>query len=93
MTSAHHRKSLCARLAVAAVVLLFASPLRAQSGGPAPFKDFNGYVAWMQKTHKAPFNRNAVMTPTAAKALIDAQAKTRAAQAQDHERPAQWRLR
>ena len=83
MTSAHHRKSLCARLAVAGVVLLFASPLRAQSGGPAPFKDFNGYVAWMQKIHKAPFNRNAVMTPTAAKALIDAQAKTRAAQAQD----------
>ena len=66
-----------------AVMLLMGAPLWAQTDKPAPFKDFQGYVAWMQKNHKAPFNRSAVMPQGAAKALFEAQVKTRAASSQN----------
>jgi hypothetical protein len=48
----------------------------ASAGGPAPFKDFESYVQWIQSNHKAPFDRdNAFLPPKAAKELKEAQAK------------------
>src|ERR1700675_1143513 len=67
-----------ATLASGAILFLTAAPIWAQTDKPAPFKDFQTYVAWMQKNHKAPFNRSALMPPGAAKALLEAQAKMRA---------------
>jgi hypothetical protein len=65
------------------MLLLMAAPLWAQSGKPAPFTDFPGYVSWMQKNHKAPFSRSgAVMPRGGAKTLQAAQAKTHALGAQ-----------
>ncbi len=81
-------KPVCTRLTGMGILLLMAMPVWAQSGAPAPFKDFQGYVAWMQKIHKAPFNRNEVMPPGAAKALLDAQAKVLALGAQNVAAPA-----
>jgi hypothetical protein len=66
-----------------AILFLMGAPLWAQSEKPAPFKDFQSYVAWMQKNHKAPFSRSAVLPQGAAKALFEAQAKTRAANSQN----------
>jgi hypothetical protein len=84
MQRSDRRKPLYSRLAIAALLLLLTAPLWAQSGGPAPFKDFPGYVAWMQKTHKAPFNRSgAVMPAGGAKALQEAQAKIHALDTQN----------
>jgi hypothetical protein len=49
--------------------MIIAAPVWAQTGERAPFTDFASYVAWMQKNHKAPFNRNAaVMPPSGVKA-------------------------
>ncbi|HTP45224.1 MAG TPA: hypothetical protein VMJ13_11690 [Candidatus Acidoferrum sp.] len=68
----------------AAILFLMAAPLWAQSGKPAPFKDFQTYVAWMQKNHKAPFSRSGAMMPQGGvKALLEAQAKMHAAEAQN----------
>jgi hypothetical protein len=72
-----------AALLAGAILFLMAVPLRAQTDKPAPFKDFQSYVAWMQKNHKAPFNRSAIMPQGAAKALFEAQAKIRAASSQN----------
>jgi hypothetical protein len=75
-------KATHSKLLAAAILFLLAAPLWAQNDKPAPFKDFQTYVAWMQKNHKAPFNRSAVLPPGAAKALLEAQAKMRASGAQ-----------
>ena len=73
------RKTLRLKLLTGVILLLMAVPLGAQSSTPAPFKDFPSYVAWMQKNHKAPFNRSAVVIPQgAAKALQATQAKMQA---------------
>jgi len=78
MTRYSCRKAIFGQFINVVALLLVAIPVFAQSGGPAPFKDFQGYVAWMQKNHKAPFNRSAVMPPGGARALLEAQAKARA---------------
>jgi len=84
MTPSECRKTLYGKLLSGGILLLMAAPLWAQSGGPAPFKDFQGYVAWMQKNHKAPFSRSgAVLPPGGAKALLEAQAKMRALDSQN----------
>jgi hypothetical protein len=73
-----------ATLVSGAVLLLISVPLRAQTGKSAPFTDFPSYVAWMEKNHKAPFNRNgAVMPPGGAKALQEAQVNTHTLKAQN----------
>ena len=54
------------KLLTGVILLLAAVPLGAQLGKPAPFKDFSSYVTWMQKNHKAPLNRSAVVMPKAA---------------------------
>ena len=72
-------KTLHAKLLIGTLTLLFASPLWAQTASvqkPAPFTDFSGYVKWIQRNHKAPFDRDgAVIPPGGAKALREAQAK------------------
>lgn len=79
MTRSDCRFSLYARLASAALLLLFAAPLYAQTGKPAPFKDVASYVAWMKKNHKAPFNLSGVILPPGgAKALHASRAKSNA---------------
>jgi hypothetical protein len=74
-----HAKTRCAKLLSGAFALLFAVPLWAQTARvqkPTPFKDFPGYVQWMRKIHKAPFDRDGSVLPTeGAKALREAQAK------------------
>ncbi len=56
------------------IALLWGSLASAQS--TAPFTDFSSYVHWMQKNHKAPFDRDgAVMPPGAAAALRETAAK------------------
>jgi hypothetical protein len=56
------------------IALLWGSLASAQS--TAPFTDFSSYVHWMQKNHKAPFDRDgAAMPPGAAAALREAAAK------------------
>jgi len=71
--------TLYAKFVIGTFLLLAAAPLCAQSTGTAPFKDYQSYVAWMQKNHKAPFNLStAVLPPGGAKALLDAQAKSQA---------------
>jgi hypothetical protein len=72
-----------ATLIIAVILFVFAAPLRAQTDKPAPFKDFQSYVAWMQKNHKAPFSRSAVMPQGAAKAMVEAQARMHAANSQN----------
>lgn len=48
----------------------------------APFKDFPTYVQWMQKNHRAPFDRDgAVMPQGGRQALLKSQAAARAARA------------
>lgn len=48
----------------------------------APFKDFQGYVQWVQKNHKAPFDRDGAAFPQGgAQKLLKAQAAARGAQA------------
>jgi hypothetical protein len=48
----------------------------------APFKDFPSYVKWMQKNHRAPFDRDGAILPHGgAHALMKAQAVARAAEA------------
>ena len=79
MMKMQSRKTLRLKLLTGVILLLMAVPLGAQSSTPAPFKDFPSYVAWMQKNHKAPFNRSAVVIPQgAAKALQATQAKMQA---------------
>ena len=76
MTKMRSRKTMRVKLLTGVILLLAAVPLGAQLGKPAPFKDFSSYVTWMQKNHKAPFNRSAVVMPkAAAKGLQAAQAK------------------
>jgi hypothetical protein len=56
------------------MALLWSSVASAQS--TAPFTDFSSYLHWMQKNHKAPFDRDgAVMPPGAAAALRETAAK------------------
>jgi hypothetical protein len=56
------------------IALLWGSLASAQS--TAPFTDLSSYVHWMQKNHKAPFDRDgAVMPPGAAAALRETAAK------------------
>jgi hypothetical protein len=48
----------------------------------APFKDLTSYVQWMQKNHKAPFDRDGAVFPHGgAQTLMKAQAAARVAQA------------
>jgi hypothetical protein len=61
--------------------LLWAQSTSAQTQ-VAPFKDFPSYVQWMQKNHKAPFDRDgAVLPPGGTQALMKSQAAARAAKA------------
>lgn len=77
--SPYRAKTLHAKVLSGAIALLFAAPLCAQTASiqkPAPFRDFPSYVKWMQKNHKAPFDRDGAAMPTGgAKALREAQAK------------------
>ncbi len=78
MKAIERRNNLPAKLAIVAVLLLAAAPLWAQSGQPAPFKDVPSYVAWMQKHHKAPFNRSGAATSqTHTRAALNAAAAGR----------------
>jgi hypothetical protein len=84
MKQRESRMTLHAKLMSGAILLLMAAPLWAQTGKPAPFKDFPSYMAWMKKNHKAPFNRSGVVMPQgSAKALQEAQAKTNTLDAHD----------
>ena len=48
----------------------------------APFKDLTSYVQWMQKNHKAPFDRDGAVFPKGgAQTLMKAQVAARVAQA------------
>ncbi len=70
-------------LLAASILFLACVPLHAQSTQPAPFKDIPGYIAWMNKNHKAPFNiPGANITPAAARAFL-ARAKANAQSAQN----------
>ncbi|MGA8229958.1 MAG: hypothetical protein WB795_00650 [Candidatus Acidiferrales bacterium] len=78
-------KTLPTKVVCGAILSLMAVPLWAQTGKPAPFTDFPSYVAWMQKNHKAPFNRSGAMLPQGgANALQQAQARAQAAAAVQH---------
>jgi hypothetical protein len=48
--------------AISAVALMISLPEAAEAH-PPPFKDFATYVSWMQKRHKAPFDRDAAVLP------------------------------
>jgi hypothetical protein len=77
--SRSREKTLHAKLLIGAFALLFAAPLWAQTASVqkvTPFADFPSYVKWIQKNHKAPFDRDGAVIPTGgAKALREAQAK------------------
>jgi hypothetical protein len=61
-----------------ALAVLMSQQLFAQ----APFQSFTGYVQWMAKNHKAPFDRDgAAFPPGGAQKLIKAQAAARGARA------------
>jgi hypothetical protein len=62
------------RTCVVAILFFAAMPLRAQSTKP-PFTDYPGFVAWMEKTHKAPFKSASTARP-ATNALLSAQTRT-----------------
>ncbi len=72
-------KTLRAKLMSGIFLLVFVVPLWAQTARaqkPTPFTDFPSYVQWMRKIHKAPFDRDGSVMPTAgAKALQEAQAR------------------
>jgi hypothetical protein len=60
--------------AVLLVSALAAQPANAQN--KAPFSGLDSYVKWMQRHHKAPFDRDgSALPPGGAKALRDAGAK------------------
>jgi len=83
MRPANFRNTLVLPSLLAAILLLAASPLGAQSAQTAPFKDVSSYIAWMNKNHKAPFNiPGATVTPAAAKAFA-ARAKANSQSAQN----------
>jgi hypothetical protein len=63
-----------ASLLRATILLVSLSPLHAQSSKPA-FTDYPGFVAWMQKNHKAPFKGASTVRPVA-NALLSAQSRT-----------------
>lgn len=71
-----------ARMVRAALVFLVAGFFWgdvAKAQEPTPFKNLGAYVKYVQKHHKAPFDRDgAVMPPGGAKALAAKQAKARA---------------
>jgi hypothetical protein len=71
----NYELTLRATLVGAAMLLFAAKPLWAQASKTSPFTDYPGYVAWMQKNHKAPF-KGVATTKLGAKALKDAQSKT-----------------
>jgi hypothetical protein len=60
------------KLLGAAILLFVATPLGAQTTKPALFTDYSGYVAWMQKNHKAPF-KGVPATRSGARVLQHAQ--------------------
>jgi hypothetical protein len=60
MRAIQHQTTICTKLLIIAILMLTGGPLWAQTGQPAPFKDFPSFVAWMQTHHKAPFNRSVV---------------------------------
>jgi hypothetical protein len=55
MIKRENAATICGRLLCGILLLVMTGPLRAQSNRPVPFTDYPGYVAWMQKHHKAPF--------------------------------------
>jgi len=64
-------------LVVLIVGFFWGEAARAQQ--PTAFKDMKSYVAYVNKHHKAPFDRDgAVMPPGGAKTLMERQAKARA---------------
>ena len=64
--------------AIFGLSLLAAFPLAAQAGAP-PFRSLAAYVAWVQKNHKAPFDRDGAELPQGgAQKLLRAQAAARA---------------
>jgi hypothetical protein len=67
---------------VFSLVFLLCGELAGAQTQVAPFKDFPSYVQWMQKNHKAPFDRDgAVIPPGGRQALMKSQAAARAARA------------
>jgi hypothetical protein len=61
---------------------LLAMSSEATSGEPPPFKDLASYVSWVQKDHKAPFDRDGAALPAGgAQKLLHEQAAVRAARA------------
>jgi hypothetical protein len=73
----NYETTLRVKLLGAAILLIVGGPMRAQTSKPAPFTDYQGYVAWMQKNHKAPF-KGVPATKAGAKALLHAASKTNA---------------
>ena len=68
--------ALSAALLGAALLFLAVVPVSAQSSKPS-FTDYPGFVAWMQKTHKAPFRGASFVRPKIS-SLLSAQNKTAA---------------
>src|ERR1700730_5432747 len=76
MKKREYQATLGVKLLGAAILLLMARPLWAQASKPEPFTDYSGYVAWMQKNHKAPF-KGVATTKSGVNALLDTQSKVR----------------
>jgi hypothetical protein len=49
--------------AIAGLALMISLPEAAGAHAAPPFKDFASYVSWMQKNHKAPFDRDGAALP------------------------------
>ena len=66
--------------AVAGFTLLVLSSEVTSAAEPPPFKDLASYITWMQKNHKAPFDRDGAALPRGgAQQLLHEQAAARAA--------------
>jgi hypothetical protein len=62
-------------LSAAGVFTLLVLSSEAAEGQPPPFKDFDSYVKWVQRNHKAPFDRDgAALPPGGVQELARAQA-------------------
>jgi hypothetical protein len=67
---------------VFSLAFLLCGQLVSAQNQAAPFKDFSTYLQWMQKNHKAPFDRDgAALPPGGRQALLKSQAAARAAKA------------
>jgi hypothetical protein len=67
---------------VFSLAFLLCGQLVSAQNQAAPFKDISTYVQWVQKDHKAPFDRDgAALPPGGRQALLKSQAAARAAKA------------